>query len=118
MKKKNNILKKKSNLYNLIQVYSLNKNIRKNPQSVDIGFAAKHKLQQIKSSLNPAKISKNQAGESLTQSLHHLLEKSPLKCAVVLSAVCLNPMYTINSAKKSSCESHMDILCQKSYIYR
>ena len=46
------VLKKKSNLYNLIQINPLDKNIRKNPESVDIGFAAKHKLEQIKSSLN------------------------------------------------------------------
>ena len=48
------VLKKKSNLYNLIQINPLDKNIRKNPESVDIGFAAKHKLEQTKSSLNSA----------------------------------------------------------------
>ena len=48
------VLKKKSNLYNLIQINPLDKNIRKNPESVDTGFAAKHKLEQTKSSLNSA----------------------------------------------------------------
>ena len=93
----------------------MDKNTRKNPGSVDIGFAAKHKLEQIKSSLNSAKILelKKQTGEFLAQLLHHLLKKSPLKYAVVHSAVCLNPMYMRNLAKKSSCESHMDTLLQK-----
>ena len=50
------VLKKKSNLYNLIQIDSLDKNIRKNSESVDIGFAAQHKLEQIKSSLNSANV--------------------------------------------------------------
>ena len=39
-----NVLKKKSNLCNLIEVDPLDKNIRKNPDSVDIGFTA-HKIQ-------------------------------------------------------------------------
>ena len=91
------------------------KNIRKNPESVDIGFAVKHKLEQIKSSLNSPKILefKKQAGDFLAQLLHHLLEKSPLKYVVLCIAVCFNPMYLRNPAKKSSCEFQMDILLQK-----
>ena len=50
------VLKKKSNLYNLIQINPSDKNIRKNSESIDIGFAAKHNLEQIKLSLNSAKI--------------------------------------------------------------
>ena len=46
------ILKKKSNLYSLIQIVPLDKNIRKNWESIDIGFAAKQNLEQIKSNLN------------------------------------------------------------------
>ena len=109
------VLKKKSDLYNLIQINPLVKNIRKNPESVDIGFAVKHKLEQIKSSLNSLKILefKKQAGDFLAQLLHHLLEKPPLKYVVSCSAVCFNPMYMRNPAKKSSCESQMDILLQK-----
>ena len=109
------VLKKKSDLYNLIQINPLVKNIRKNPESVDIGFAVKHKLEQIKSSLNSLKILefKKQAGDFLAQLLHHLLEKPPLKYVVLCSAVCFNPMYMRNPAKKSSCESQMDILLQK-----
>ena len=56
---------------------------------------------------------KKQAGEFLAQLLHHLLEKSPLKYAVVRSAVCLNSLYMRNIAKKSSCESHMNVPVQK-----
>ena len=43
----------------------MDKNIRKNPESVDIGFAAEHKLEQRTSSLNSAKILefKKQAGD-------------------------------------------------------
>ena len=33
------VLKKKSNLYNLVQINPWDKNIRKNPKSVDIGLA-------------------------------------------------------------------------------
>ena len=99
----------------MTQITSFDKNIRKNPESVDIGFAANYKLEQIKSSLNSAKIleSKKQPGDFLAQLLHHLLEKSPLKYAVVHSTVCLNLVYVRNPAKKSSCESQMDILLQK-----
>ena len=99
----------------MTQITSFDKNIRKNPESVDIGFAANYKLEQIKSSLNSAKIleSKKQPGDFLAQLLHHLLEKSPLKYAVVHSTVCLNLVYMRNPAKKSSCESQMDILLQK-----
>ena len=81
------VLKKKSNLGNSIQIVPLDKDIRKNPESVDIGFAAKQNLEQIKSSLNSAKILefKKQAGDFLAQLLHHLLEKSPLKYAVVVA---------------------------------
>ena len=39
------VLKQKSNLYNLIQIDPLDKSIRKNPENVDIGFGAK--LEQI-----------------------------------------------------------------------
>ena len=61
--------------------------------------------------MNSAKILefKKQAGDFLVQLPHHLLEKSPLKYAVVHSAVCLNPMYMKDPAKKSSCESQMNI---------
>ena len=92
----------------------MDKSIRKF-RKVSIFDLQQNKLEQIKSSLNSAKILefKKQAGEFLAQLLHHLLEKSPLKHAVVRSAVCLNPKYMRNSAKKSSCESHMDILLQK-----
>ena len=88
------VLKKKSNLYNLIHINPLDKNFRKNPEGVNIRFAAKHKLEQIKSSLNSAKILefKKQAGYFLAQLLHHCLEKSPLKYAVVRTALFLNPM--------------------------
>ena len=108
------VLKKKSNLHSLIQIDPLDKNAKKNSESVDIGFAAKHKLEQLKFSLNSAKILefKKQAGEFLAQLLHYL-EKSPLKYAGVHSAVCLNPLYMRNPAKKSSCEPHMNILLQK-----
>ena len=100
------ILKKKPNLYNLVQIDLLDKNIRKILESVDIGFVAKHSLEQVKSSLNSAKIMefKKQAGEFLV--------KLPLKY-VVHSAVFLNPILMGNPAKKSSCESHMDILLKK-----
>ena len=109
------VLKKKSNLYNLIQINPLDKNIRKNPESVDNGFVAKRKLEQVKSSLNSANILefKKQAGDFLAQLLHHLLEDSPFKYAVVRSAVCLNPVYLSNLTKKSSCESQMGILLQE-----
>ena len=72
-------------------------------------------MEQIKCSLNSAKNLefKKQAGEFLAQLLHHLLEKSPLKYAVVRSAVCLNSLYMRNIAKKSSCESHMNVPVQK-----
>ena len=110
------ILKKKSNLYNLIQIDPLDNNIRKNQEKkTQLGFAAKRKLEQIKSSLNSTKILdfKKQAGEFLAKLLHHFLEQSSLKYALVRSALCPNPMYMRNLAKKSSCESHMDTLLQK-----
>ena len=101
------ILKKKPNLYNLVQIDLLDKNIRKILEIVDIGFVAKHSLEQIKSSLNSAKIMefKKQAGEFLV--------KLPLKYVVERSAVFLNPILMGNPAKNSSCESHMDILLKK-----
>ena len=109
------VLKKKLNLHSLMEIAPLDKKIGKNPESAVIGFAAKHKLEQIKSSLNSANIFefKKQTGEFLAQLLHYFLEKSPLKYAVACSAVCLNPMYMRNPAKKSSYESYMDILLQK-----
>ena len=70
---------------------------------------------QIKSSLNSAKILnfRKQAGKLLVQLLHHFLEKSPLKYAIVRSFVWPNPVYIRNSTKMSSFKSHMDILLQK-----
>ena len=68
-----------------MQINSLGKNIRKNPESVDIGFATKSKILEFK----------KQAGDFLAQLLHHL-EKSPLKYAVVRTAVCFNPVYMRN----------------------
>ena len=70
---------------------------------------------QIKSSLNSAKILdfRKQAEKRLAQLLHHFLEKSPLKYAVVGSAVCPNPLYIRNPTKMISFKSHMDILLQK-----
>ena len=50
------VIKKKSNLYNLMQIDPLEENKRKNLESVNIVFAAKHKLEQVKCSLNSAKM--------------------------------------------------------------
>ena len=43
----------------------MDKNVRKNPEIIDVGFAAKHKLEQITSILNSMKILeyKKQAGD-------------------------------------------------------
>ena len=112
------VLKKKSNLYNLIHINPLDKNIRKNPEGVNIRFAAKHKLEQIKSSLNSAKILefKKQAGYRTTPPLSRKVT-TQIRCCTycfmsqpnVNKKSCYrNPVY-----KKSSCESQMDIIPQK-----
>ena len=48
--------KKCSSLYNLIQLNPLDKNIRKPPESIDIGFEAKQKLEGVKSSTKELRV--------------------------------------------------------------
>ena len=99
------VLKKKSNLYNLIWINLFDKNIRKNPESVDIGFAAKPKLEQV----SPIWILQRFWNSRNKLDTFSPATPSPLRYTVVRSAVCLNPMYMRNPAKENSCESQMDI---------
>ena len=51
-------LKKCSSLYNPIQLNPLDKNIRKPPESIDVGFEAKQKLEGVKSSTKELEVKK------------------------------------------------------------
>ena len=54
-----------------------------------------------------------EAGEFLAHLLSHLFEKSHLKYAIIRSAVCLNPVYLGNLAKRNYYYNHMGIILQK-----
>lgn len=109
------VMDKANTIYKLIQLDLGNKDIRKRPEDVDIGFAAKLKLQQSGISPGDTKVRlfKQQASDFLAKLLLHLLEKSPLKQAVVRSAMSLNPVHMANKAERNSCISLFSVLLQK-----
>ena len=85
---------------------------RKNPESVNIGFAAKHRLEQIK-----FKFCKGFGVQETSWRIFSAATPSPFRKvttqnAVVRTAICLNPIHMRNLAKKSSSKSHMIILLQ------
>ena len=93
----------------MIQIDQLDKN-RKNPESVNIGFAAKHRLEQIK-----FKFCKGFGVQETSWRIFSAATPSPFRKvtnAVVRTAICLNPIHMRNLAKKSSSKSHMIILLQ------
>lgn len=106
------VLKKKKSLYDLIQLDLLDKDIRKPSENVDVGFEANKMLEGVKSSTSKLKF-KKEAGDFLAHLLSHLVEKSPLKYAIIRHAVCFNPLYMGNHARRSSCENHIKVILQK-----
>ena len=56
---------------------------------------------------------KQQACNFLAKLLLHFLEKSPLKLAVVRSAISLNPVHMANKSERNSCINNFSILHQK-----
>lgn len=108
-------LKKASNLYQMIQLDLNDKNIRKPSTNIDIGFAAQLKLDETKLKSTDSKVIafKNEAGQFLASLVSHLLEKSPLKCAIVRSAVSINPIHMANKTKRSNMISFFSILLHK-----
>ena len=110
------VLKKCSSLYKLIQLNPLNKNIRKPPENIDVGFEAKQKLEGVKSSTKELEF-KTEAEEFLAHLLSHLFEKSTLKYAIICSAVCLNQLCLVNLLKRNYCQNHMGLILQKMVSY-
>ena len=110
------MLRKATNLYQLIQTYPSDKNIKKSAADIDIGFAASIKVKESDLNPNPndpkVLAFKKEAGNFLVVLLSHLLEKSPLKYALVRSAASLNPLNMANKAKRSFCINHFSILLQ------
>ena len=84
-------------MFGFVQFNSI-QSIRKPPESIDVGFEAKQKLQGVKSSTKELEFIK-EAWEFLTYLLSYFSEK-PLKYAIIRSAVCLNPLYLGNLAKR------------------
>ena len=91
------VLHKATNLYQLVQMDPWDEN-RKSAAEIDIGFAA---------NINDTKALafKEEARNVLAALLSHL-EKSPLKYALVRSAVSLNPLKMANKAKTNFCNNH------------
>ena len=79
------VLRKATNLYQLVQIDPSDKNIRKSAADIDIGFAANIKVEESNLNPNDPKVLafKKEAGNFLAALLSHLLEKSPLKYAHV-----------------------------------
>ena len=96
----------------MIQIDQLDKNIRKNPESVNIGFAAKHRLEQIKFKFFKGFGVQETSWRIFSAATPSFYRKVTTQNAVVRTAICLNPIYMRNLAKKSSSKSHMIILLQ------
>ena len=79
------VLRKATNLHQLVQIDPSDKNIRKSAADIDIGFAANIKVEESNLNPNDPKVLafKKEAGNFLAALLSHLLEKSPLKYALV-----------------------------------
>ena len=109
------VLCKATNLYQLIQFKPSDKNTTKSAADIDIGFAANIKVEE--SNLNPndpkVLVFKKEAGNFLAALLSHLLEKSPLKYALVRSVASLNPLNMTNKVKRSFCINHFSVLLQR-----
>ena len=112
-------LKKCDTLYQLLQLDIKDKNIRKPSTNVDIGFAARLKLDEANLSSTDHRVVafKKEAGEFLAGLLTHLLEKSPLKFSIVRSAISINPIQMANDSKRSKCINNFSILLQKLVKY-
>ena len=109
------VLRKATNLYQLVQIDSSDKNIRTFAAYIDIGFAANIKVEESNLNPNDPKVLafKNEARNFLAALLSHLFEKSPLKYALIRSAAFLNPLNMANKAKRSFCINHFSILLQR-----
>ena len=109
------VLRKATNLHQLVQIDPSDKNIRKSAADIDIGFAANIKVEE--SNLNPSDLKvlafKKEAGTSLLHFMSHLLEKSPLNYAHVWSATSLNSLNMVNKVKRNFCINHFSILLQR-----
>lgn len=105
-------LKKCSSLYYLIQLNPLDKNIKKPPDSIDVRCEAKQNLEGVKLSTKKLEFKKG-AQEFLAHHPSHLLKKSSLKYVIICSAVCLNPSYLENLAKRNYYQIHMRMSLQK-----
>ena len=108
------MLRKATNLYQLVQIDPSDKNIRKSAVDIDIGFAANIKVEESNLNPNDPKVLafKKEAGNLLAVLLSYL-ETSPLKYALVRSAASLNPLNMANKAKRSFCINHVSILLQR-----
>ena len=105
-------LKKCSSLYYLIQLNTLDKNIKRPPESFDVGCEAKQNLEGVKLSTKILEFKKG-AQEFLAHHPSHLLKKSSLKYVIICSEVCLNPSYLGNLAKRNYYQIHMRMSLQK-----
>ena len=109
------VLTNATNIYKLVQLDPQTKDSRKLSENTDIGFAAKLKLEQCGLNITDTKVRlfKKQAGDLLAILLAHLIEKSPLKHALVRCAASLNPLHMVNKRKRDACSSNFSTLLQK-----
>ena len=79
------VLRKVTDLYQLVQIDPSDKNVRKCAADIYIGFAANIKVEESDLKPNDPKVLafKKEAGNFLAVLLSHLLEKSLLKYALV-----------------------------------
>lgn len=91
-----------TNLYKMLQLDLTDKNIRKPLKNIDIGFAAKLKIDKANKSNSGSKalVFKREAGEFIVGLLTHLLEKSPLRSAIVRAAASINPIVMVDQSKR------------------
>ena len=110
-----NVLRKVTDLYQLVQIDPSDKNIKKCAADIYIGFAANIKVEESNLKPNDPKVLafKKEAGNFLAVLLSHLLEKSPLKYALVWSATSLDPLNMADKGKKSFCINHFSVLLQR-----
>ena len=110
-----NVLRKVTDLYQLVQIDPSDKNIKKCAADIYIGFAANIKVKESNLKPNDPKVLafKKEAGNFFAALLSHLLEKSPLKYALGRSAKSLDPRNMANKGKRSFCVNHFSVLLQR-----
>ena len=109
------VLKKCDPLYQLLQLDINNRNVRKSPADIDIGFASRLKLDQADLASTDYRVVafKSEAGEFLAVLLPHLFDKSPLKFTIVRSVISVNLLQMANDSKRGKCVKSFSVLLQK-----